>query len=170
MVDNDVKLKEMYITMCSFLEYGNFLENINDDRMDYKYVDFDKLYAIFIGLFFTTVIDEYIEITEKDGIKSAKILLNPNFVEKLALIISEKKDDRYYLPGGLSYGSRDALIDKVRNKLAHGDYIVKDGNICFTEKNIEAKISINKLIKFIDSFTMSYKKNKLYGVNSHTII
>ncbi len=170
MVDNDVKLKEMYITMCSFLEYGNFLENINDDRMDYKYVDFDKLYAIFIGLFFTTVIDEYIEITEKDGIKSAKILLNPNFVEKLALIISEKKDGRYYLPGGLSYGSSDALIDKVRNKLAHGDYIVKDGNICFVEKNIEAKISINKLIKFIDSFTMSYKKNKLYGVNSHTII
>lgn len=170
MVDNDVKLKEMYITMCSFLEYGNFLENIDDDRMDYKYVDFDKLYAIFIGLFFTTVIDEYIEITEKDGIKSAKILLNPNFVEKLALIISEKKDGRYYLLGGLSYGSSDALIDKVRNKLAHGDYIVKDGNICFTEKNIEAKISINKLIKFIDSFTMLYKKNKLYGVNSHTII
>ena len=170
MVDNDVKLKEMYITMCSFLEYGNFLENIEKNEMNYKYVDFDKLYAIFIGLFFTTVIDEYIEITEKDGIKSAKILLNPNFVEKLALIISEKKDGRYYLPGGLSYGSSDALIDKVRNKLAHGDYIVKDGNICFVEKNIEAKIDINKLIEFIDSFTMSYKKNRLDGVNSHTII
>lgn len=170
MVDNDVKLKEMYITMCSFLEYGNFLENIEKNEMNYKYVDFDKLYAIFIGLFFTTVIDEYIEITEKDGIKSAKILLNPSFVEKLALIISEKKDGRYYLPGGLSYGSSDALIDKVRNKLAHGDYIVKDGNICFVEKNIEAKIDINKLIEFIDCFTMSYKKNRLDGVNSHTII
>ena len=170
MVDNDIKLKEMYITMCSFLEYGHFLEYINDNDMDYKYVDFDKLYAIFIGLFFTTIIDEYIEITEKDDIKSAKILLNPNFVEKLALIISEKKDGRYCLPGGLSYGSRDALIDKVRNKLAHGDYIVKDGNICFTEKNIEAKISINKLLKFINTFAMSYKKNKLYGVGNRIII
>lgn len=170
MVDNDVKLKEMYITMCSFLEYGHFLEYLNDNDMEYKYVDFDKLYAIFIGLFFTTIIDEYIEITEKDNIKSAKVLLNPNFVEKLALIISEKKDDRYYLPGGLSYGSSDALIDKVRNKLAHGDYIVKDGNICFTEKNIEAKISINKLINFINTFAMSYKKNKLYGVGNCIII
>ena len=76
MVDNDIKLKEMYITMCSFLEYGNFLENIDDDRMDYKYVDFDKLCAIFIGLFFTTVIDEYIEITPTE-IRLRKKYLDP---------------------------------------------------------------------------------------------
>ncbi len=132
----------LYNTISSFISYVNFLEEDGTNTKYLKDIDFDILMGVYTSLIFAKDIDKHIEKKENDN---GRILLCPNAVEDFACLLSEKTNTGYKI-GDLYYKSADTLLIKIRNKLAHCDFVVEDGKIVFSENNVFGKIAINDLV------------------------
>lgn len=141
----------LYNTISSFISYVNFLEEDGTNTKYLKDIDFDILISIYTSLNFVKDIDKYIERREN---ADDRILLCPKAIENIACLLSKKTENGYQI-GDLGYKSADALLSKIRNKLAHCDFIVEDGYIIFSENNVFGRIPINNLVN-------AYKNLKCY--------
>lgn len=157
---NDIRFKNLWDAFTSDLDYCNFLESFGNDDVDFKNTNFDLLKVIYGGFALTLFMDDYF-VKKNDQIKSE---LHPSVVVQLVKKIAIKNPKGYTI-GNLHYANECDLLVKLRNKLAHGDFIVRDGNIVIVENNQEGIININRFIGFLSDFEsccMSTTLNKPY--------
>ncbi len=156
----------LYNAISSFISYENFLEEAGANTKYLKNVDFDILTSVYASLTFVKDIDKYIEKKDNDD---GKILLSSKVVQDIACLLSEKTTNGYRV-GGLGYKSADDLLIKIRNKLAHGDFFVEDGQIVFDENNLTAKISIDNLVDASKALKFHAETSSLYMPYKRTYI
>lgn len=161
----DIRFKNMYEALMSQIEYCNMLESYGTENITFKHTNFDLLKVIFGGFYLTSIIDDYL-IKKPDG--TIDSIFIPEFIKSLVENIAINNGNGYTL-GNLSYSDEYAVLQKVRNKLAHGDFIVQNKEIIFYENNVQGKIGINDFMKFIAYF--DYEKDYCIknGVNKKTL-
>jgi len=155
---NDMRFKNLYDAMTSHIDYSNMIESYGDDYVTFSNTNFELLQVIFGGFYLTSIMDEYFK-KQIDG--SMKSILVPEFVKILVSRIA-KYNGKGYTLGNLSYKDEYTVIEKVRNKLAHGDFIVQNGEIIFEEKNVQGKIKVKDFVSFIATLEHNSEDYKMY--------
>lgn len=116
-------------------------------------------------------------IMNKDRIKTKdenpNNYIDENILEQIILIIAEKRNNKYYL-NNIEFSTKEEIIKIIRNKIAHGEFIIdeKADNIIFKIENQDIKISSNQLyslsillVERLDLYTVStdYSRTQVFA-------
>ena len=117
------------------------------------------------------------KIMNKDRIKTKdenpNNYIDENILEQIILIIAEKRNNKYYL-NNIEFSTKEEIIKIIRNKIAHGEFIIdeKADNIIFKIENQDIKISSNQiyslsilLVERLDLYTVStdYSRTQVFA-------
>lgn len=155
---DSVRFENLYDAFRSQILFNNHMNNLEDSTFDLLSINFNLLKAIYSSFYLTTVLDPFIE-KNSDG--NVKIKLNDDFLDALIKNVAKYNGSGYAI-GELSYKSSTICLDKIRNKLAHGDYIVNEENIIFEENGAKGIINLDKLVGMIlnlDFYFSKYMQN-----------
>lgn len=156
---NDTRYKNLYDAYLSHINFSNYIESYGEDEVDLTKINYNLLIALFSSFYFTIALDKYIE--KVDGADPI-VKIVPEFLDEVVSLFAGKYGTGWKL-GELSYKNSSVVIDKVRNKLAHGDYIVENGYIIFNENKLEGRIHVDNLIKAIAAIDAGIKTYKQEG-------
>lgn len=116
-------------------------------------------------------------IMNKDRIKTKdedpSNYIDDNILEQIILIIAEKKNNKYYL-NNIEFSTKEEIIKIIRNKIAHGEFIIDEtsDNIIFKIEDQDIKISSNQLyslsillIERLELYTVSkdYSRSQVFA-------
>lgn len=116
-------------------------------------------------------------IMNKDRIKTKdedpSNYIDDNILEQIILIIAEKKNNKYYL-NNIEFSTKEEIIKIIRNKIAHGEFIIDEtsDNIIFKIEAQDIKISSNQLyslsillIERLELYTVSkdYSRSQVFA-------
>lgn len=160
---NDTRYKNLYDALTSQIDYGNFIETYGKDFVTFENTNFDLLQTIYGGFLLTLIMDTYFI---KQSNNTVKCELIPEAVRKLVSMIATYNGSGYSI-GNLMYKDEYTVLEKLRNKLAHGDFIIKDGEIIIGEKGVVGSIKVKDFIAFIESFEASHEINALNNPYTH---
>lgn len=153
---DDVRYKNLYDALTSHIDYCNFIETYGEDDVNFNNTNFDLLKVIYGSFELTQLMDDY--FIKSDN--TVKCTLMPGFVQYLVSKIASY-NGRGYTLGNVEYCDEYTVMEKFRNKLAHGDFIIRDGEIIFEENNVEGRVSVSKFMNFVCSFGNEAKANTL---------
>lgn len=161
------KFKNMYEAIFSHIEYSNYLEEYGQINTLLSRVNYNLLMSIYCGIYLLTVVDPLID---KKPNGDVKINLDQAFLNELIKRVATDNGSGYTI-GELSYKDANTVLFKIRNKLAHGDYVVTNNNIIFEENGKKGIINIDKLsimIVELDNSIRDYKsKGKRMIINAN---
>ena len=161
------------------LKINNYLDLIRANQAYIKYVEsfgednklnncnFNALkvaYATFALLLWK---DEYIK---KDNEKNLSTIVVDKLLERYITNIANNNSDGKWQIGEIVFESNLEVIDKVRNKLAHGDYIIDGDDIYFEIDNKKGRIEISKLVGLSVSLGNDWEKLKEHGENNYAVL
>lgn len=144
----DVRFKNLYDAMTAHIDYCNMLEFASKCDIDFTNTNFDLLRVLFSGFGLTLMMEDYF-IKKTDSSFESKLL--PDFLKYLICIIGKDNGNGYTF-GDLSYRDECTALIKIRHKIAHGDFIIENGEIIFEENHKKGKISVEKFIEFVSIF------------------
>lgn len=116
-------------------------------------------------------------IMNKDRIKTKdedpSNYIDENILEQIILIIAEKKNNKYYL-NNIEFSTKEEIIKIIRNKIAHGEFIIDEtsDNIIFKIEDQDIKISSNQLyslsillVERLELYTVSkdYSRSQVFA-------
>jgi len=144
---NDTRYKNLYDALTSHIDYCNFIETYGEDNVNFENTNFDLLQTIYGAFSLTLLIDDYFVV--QNNTINCKLI--PNVVQQLIEKIAVYNGHGYTV-GDLMYKDEYTVLEKVRNKLAHGDFIIRNGEIVFEENKLEGRIRVDKFLSFITTF------------------
>lgn len=161
------KFKNMYEAIFSHIDYSNYLEEYGQINTLLSRVNYNLLMSIYCGIYLLTVVDPLID---KKSNGDVKINLDQAFLNELIKRVATDNGSGYTI-GELSYKDANTVLFKIRNKLAHGDYVVTNNNIIFEENGKKGIVNIDKLsimIVELDNSIRDYKsKGKRMVINAN---
>lgn len=161
--------KEMLINFNhAFMAYKDFLYGYYNNEL-YSNDNLDFLLCLFSSLTFLLNIES---LKTKD--ESPSEYINQDMLIEILQTIVEKKEDGYYLQETFISSSPEEVIKVIRNKIAHGDFLLnmQTKEIILNYHNQDLKINIDDFIAFtiyiierINLYTNSqnYTRNNLYA-------
>lgn len=158
--ENTVENYKRLIT--SSKAYIKYLESLGENNRIQEECDIDSLkvgYATFALLLWK---DEYIR---KDEAKNLSTILVDKMLEIYIGNIAKKNKDGKWQLGEIVFDSNLDVVDKVRNKLAHGDFIIDNHQIHFDINGQEGSLPIDSLVAFSVHLGNDWEKMKQYGEN-----
>ena len=156
----------LYKALTSHINYVNYLEGLTS-TVD-RDTDFELLQAIYIGFLYTILFDDYFSVKNK----RVTSLLTDSFTEELISKVSIKTNTEYVFGEeniNLGYNSKELALYKLRNKMAHGDFYLEDGNIVFEEGGSKALIKLDDFTAMVSDLEYYGDKNKKYEQNTKII-
>jgi len=160
---NDIRYKNLYDALTSHIDYCNFIETYGKDSVNFENTNFDLLQTIYGGFLLTLIMDTYFIKQSNNTIKCELI---PEAVRRLVSMVATYNGSGYSI-GNLMYKDEYTVLEKLRNKLAHGDFIIKDGEIIIEEKGVVGSIKVKDFVAFISSFESSHEINSLNKPYTH---
>lgn len=165
------KFKNLYESFVGHIDYCNFVESYGEDFIDFSDTNFALLQAQFCGFYLTLLLDEYLVKIDEENYTTKFI---PEFIKEFVKMIAIDNGKGYTL-GDLSYHDEVTALVKIRNKLAHGDFIILNNDIVFEENNVKGKINLDSLINTLAGFDESYEnyfltKPRCKVFNSHKLL
>lgn len=156
----------------AFMSYKDFIFN-RPNQLSQQPIQIKTLEILFSCL---NIILNKDRITTKDENKDNYI--DDNILEQIISIICKKIGNKYYL-GNIPFENKDEIIKIIRNKIAHGEFIIDStsDNIILNIQEHQVKIPKNALYSFtillierIDLYTTSstYQRIQIYGSTSNT--
>ena len=159
------RFENLYEAFNSYVQFNEYMKN--NELTKVSEINFDLLKMMFSSFYLTTLLDPLIE---KNYNGEIKIKLNKTYINELVKCVAKPNKNGYTI-GELSYKNAEVTLDKIRNKLAHGDYIVENENIIFEENNHRGIIKVNKLVGMImnlendlSKYILAEESVKIYGI------
>ena len=138
-----------------YIDYVNSFgekNNLSKDDLNYLKVG----YASFLLFLWK---DDFIK---KDSNKNLSTTLIEENLEKATSIISTKFNNKWKIDN-IEFSNYLEVLDKVRNKLAHGDYEIIDGYVYLEIDGQIGKIEIDKLVGLVSTIACSWDDIRKYG-------
>ena len=138
-----------------YIDYVNSFgekNNLSKDDLNYLKVG----YASFLLFLWK---DDFIK---KDSNKNLSTTLIEENLEKATSIISTKSNNKWKIDN-IEFSNYLEVLDKVRNKLAHGDYEIIDGYVYLEIDGQIGKIEIDKLVGLVSTIACSWDDIRKYG-------
>ena len=155
--------KRLISSSKAFIEY---LETFGLENKIEEECDLDCLkvgYATFALLMWK---DEYIR---KDEAKNLSTILVDNMLEMYINMVATKNADGKWQLGNIVFDNNLEVVDKIRNKLAHGDYIIANHNVYFDIEGQRGALTTDQLMNFAVRLGNDWEKMKQYGANYNDI-
>ncbi|MBR6137373.1 MAG: hypothetical protein IKQ06_04380 [Bacilli bacterium] len=155
--------KRLISSSKAFIEY---LETFGLENKIEEECDLDCLkvgYATFALLMWK---DEYIR---KDKAKNLSTILVDNMLEMYINMVATKNADGKWQLGNIVFDNNLEVVDKIRNKLAHGDYIIANHNVYFDIEGQRGALTTDQLMNFAVRLGNDWEKMKQYGANYNDI-
>lgn len=151
----------------AFMSYKDFLFSENNNLLSNE-KNIKMLEVLFSCL---NIIMNKDRIKTKD--ENPNNYIDENILEQIILIIAEKRNNKYYL-NNIEFSTKEEIIKIIRNKIAHGEFIIdeKADNIIFKIENQDIKISSNQLyslsillVERLDLYTVStdYSRTQVFA-------
>lgn len=163
----------LYKAFTSQINFVNFLDGMTETVEGET--DFELLDVMYSGFLYTMLFEDYFTVKGE----TVSTLLTDVFVEKLIGIIAKKSESGYTFGEekvNLGYKTKELALYKIRNKMAHGDFYVEDGNIIFEEKGVKGIInllSFNSMLCKLETYGDENKKynenHKFIYINKNTV-
>lgn len=153
MAKSDIRYKNLYDALIAHEAYCEYMFSYGTKRGNFENINFDLLQTIYAGFALTQLMDKFLI---KDGEKIVSTLI-PGALKAIIKNVAVDNGNGYTI-GELSYCDECKVLEKIRNKIAHGDFIIKDGEIIFEEKGKEGKIKILDFLKFVFIFENEAEK------------
>lgn len=157
------ELNSFMISNISYTKYLETLGNIND--LD-SFCNVEKLQVIYASFMMMLWKDEYIK---KDNSKLISTL-SDELLDDIVSIVAEQNHDNTWKIGDIKFENNYDVIDVIKNKLAHGDYIIEDN---YLELDIDKKkgyILIDNLVDFTNELAIKWEKIKSKGENVQNFV
>lgn len=165
-INND-KSKNNYISLIKANE--KYMKYISSHSLNNEFISKEEINYLIVGYISVSLLlfkDEYIK---KDEYKNLSTTLNSDIIEKYSKIVSTKVDNKYKI-GDITFNSPIEVIDKIRNKLAHGDYEIKDNNVIIEVEDSIGEIEIDKLLSLSTTIDSTWEKFQLGSENKFSYI
>lgn len=146
--------------------YIMYLETLGDNNRLGEECDIDSLkvgYATFALLLWK---DEYIR---KDQAKNLSTPLVDKMLEVYITNLAKKNDEGKWQIGEIVFDSNLDVVDKVRNKLAHGDFIISNHDVYFEINGQRGFIKVTDLVAFATHLGNDWEKMRQYGENTTNV-
>ncbi len=161
----NIQAKDNYKTLInSSKQFIKYLETLGEEKLDSN----TSLNALKVGYATFSLLlwkDEYIK---KDKEKNLSTTLVDNLLEVYLTNIAIKNKEGKWQIGDYIFDSNLDVVDKVRNKLAHGDFIIQGDNVILNY-NPEVTIPITNLVSFSVHLGNDWEKMKQYGENTNSV-
>lgn len=144
---SDIRYKNLYDALTAHEAYCEYMFSYGSKKGDFENINFDLLQTIYSGFSLTQLMDKYLI---KDGEKMVSTLI-PEALKKLVEQVAVYNGNGYTI-GELSYCDECKVLEKIRNKIAHGDFIIRDGEIIFEENGKEGRIKLNNFLTLVALF------------------
>ncbi len=152
-----IRSNKAYIRYVESFGEDNNLKNCNLNSLKVAYATF----ALLLWK------DEYIK---KDAEKNLSTIVVDKLLERYIANIATKNSDGKWQIGEIVFESNLEVIDKVRNKLAHGDYLIEGDEIFFEIDDKKGRIEISKLVGLSVSLGNDWEKLKEHGENNYAVL
>lgn len=146
MKNEDMVLEYFY----GCFNYYLLLRNHIYDESNKVDISQESLNAAKVGMISNLMLGIKEQIVEKKENLNYESKIFYEELEKCVNTISKKRDGKYFIDG-CCFENPSILTSTIRNKLAHGDFLLdlKKSQIIFNIKSQKVKISINNLTKFV---------------------
>lgn len=155
---DDIRYKNLYDALISHLQYAWHIQSFGKEKINCNNINFDLLQVIYGGFALTQIIEDYFKKVDDHF----ECTLIPEKLKKIVELIAIDNGKGYTL-GDLMYGDEYAVLEKVRNKLAHGDFNIRDGEIIFEESKAEGRINVEAFLNFLTTIEFEAAR---YTLNS----
>lgn len=152
-----IKSNKAYIRYVESFGEDNRINDCNLNRLKVAYAAF----ALLLWK------DEYIK---KDSEKNLSTIVVDKLLERYIANIASTNNEGKWQIGDIVFESNLEVIDKVRNKLAHGDYTVDRDFIYFEIDDKQGSIEISKLVSLVVSLGNDWEKMKEHGENTYAVL
>lgn len=152
-------MKEYYVGNRAL--YFNFLGDIDENDFYKQFiVDKNNITSANISLISLIMLSIKEDIVENIGNLNYQSKIFLNSLENTVSFITTEKDNYYYLDN-YKFDKKEDIVALIRNKLAHGKYIIdyKKNIIILNHENNEIKIDVEKFACFIISALKAYFKD-----------
>ena len=162
---NDTRYKNLYDALTSHIDYCNLIETYGEDLVTFENTNFDLLQTIYGAFSLTQLMDDY--FIKKGNKVTCTIIpeVLKQIVEKVAIY-----NGSGYTVGALMYHDEYMVLEKLRNKLAHGDFIIRNGEIVFEENKVEGRVKVDKFLELlyaletdVEKYTLSSPYTKVFS-------
>ena len=109
-------VSELSDLIVSNMAYMNYLESLGTNNDLAVFCNVDKLKVMVASFMMILWKDEFIE-------KAKTGLFHEDFVKQLVSTVSIKQCNRWYI-GNITFNNPNELIEFIRNKMAHVDYLI----------------------------------------------
>ena len=148
-----IRYKNLYDALITHKKYCKLIEGYGRRKVSFEDANLELLQTIHAGFLLTQIMDEYFIKVDCDI--TSKLI--PEKVKELVCGIAKNNGSGYTL-GDLMYKDEYTVLEKVRNKLAHGDFIIIKGEIVFEEHGVEGRINADKFINLVYELETKAKK------------
>lgn len=138
--------------------YLDYIGEMNNDIDLKKYiVEKDNIIGATISLFTIIMLGIKEDIVSNEGNLNYESKLFFDYLEKSVEYIAKKENDKYYLDG-YEFNDAASVVAMIRNKIAHGKYIVdfSTNKLVLKHDSRDLRINIEKLKLFIITAFMHY--------------
>ena len=153
---------ELSDLIVSNIAYRNYLETVGQIDNLSVFCNVEKLKVMYASFLMVLWKDEFSE-------KSESGMMLPDLLDNLVKIVAEEKENAYYI-GTLKFEEKSLVIDFLRNKIAHGDYLIEKGRVYFKEDRKSGSIEIDDLIDFTTSLVTKMQKMQTKEKNKNVYI
>ena len=153
------ELSDLIVSNIAYMNYLQSLGTINDLAV---FCNVEKLKVMVASFMMILWKDDFIE-------KSKTGMIHNEFVDQLVSLVSTKNDGRWYI-GNLTFNNQNELIEFIRNKMAHGDYLIENNKVEFQEDNKKGSIPIDDLVDFTNMLVTNVQKMQVTGKNTNVYI
>ncbi len=155
-------VSELSDLIVSNIAYMNYLESLGTNNDLAVFCNVDKLKVMVASFMMILWKDEFIE-------KAKTGLFHEDFVKRLVSTVSIKQCNRWYI-GNITFNNPNELIEFIRNKMAHGDYLIENGRVMFQEDNRKGYIPIDYLVDFTNMLVTNIQKMQVSGKNTNVYL
>lgn len=162
---DDIRYKNLYDAITSYIDYTNYIESNGEDEISFENTNFDLLQTIYGAYSLTQLMEDYFKIN-KDKVTST---LMPEALKQIVKIVATYNGSKYIV-GDIIYDDENTVLVKLRNKLAHGDFIIREGEIIFEDFGYEGRVKVDDFLRLItsleheaDDYTLSAPHTKVFS-------
>ncbi len=177
------KVNNVIELFSNMFEYYNFL---NEENYDYSIEDiiylpcedcteekrkiYKKMSIAFIALIISLYKEECVGKTED---KKLYLKVNDKYLEKIFRDIIIEDENRLKRIGDLSFNRKVEVFEKIRNKIAHGDFELDEESITIESDGLKGSIKIDLLHEFACGLNEHYSSklcedfNRSFFVSSY---
>lgn len=122
--------------------------------------------AIFSSFLMLLWKDDFITKDEDQNILSN---LSEELLNDIVKIIAIKDNDKWKV-GNIEFENSYDVIEKIKNKVAHGDYLINEDYLEFNINNKIGKIPIDYVVDFTIAIANKWNKISKYGENKESYV